>query len=187
MTATLSVLGLYKYDDTIFENLVLPEGVDPQIAVDSILFDNAELEIMYPNPEWIKELIGVWSTRELPIWERILNAVNKDYNPIENYNRTETITQTDTGVSTANASNTDTHKVTGYNSGAFVDQFQDSGIASTSGNSTLSTSRSSNIKGNIGVTTSQEMLNQELDVVKRLDIYKYISDSFKNRFCLMVY
>ena len=187
MTATLSILGLYNYDETIFENMVLPDGVDPETAVDSILFDNAELEIMYPDPEWMKELIGVWSKRELPIWERILNAINQEYNPIENYNRTENVNQTDTGSSSANGGSTDTHKVTGYNSGSFVDQYQDTGTANSSGSSSLNTQRISNIKGNIGVTTSQQMLNQELDVSKRLDIYKYISDSFKNRFCLMVY
>ena len=183
----MSVLGLYNYDNTIFEKMVLPEGVDPETAVDSILFDNAELEIMYPNPDWLKELINVWSTRELPIWERILNAINQEYNPIENYNRTETYSQTDSGASSATGGGTDTHQVTGYNSGEFVNQSKDINTASSSGNSTLHSNRSSNIKGNIGVTTSQQMLNQELDLVNRLDIYKYISESFKNRFCLMVY
>ena len=187
MRGTLSVLGLYQYDDTIFEDMVLPEGVDAQTAIDSILFDNAELEIMYPDPEWLKELIKLWSTRESVIWGRILNAINQEYNPIENYNRTEDWNQTDTGNSTANGSNTNTHKVAGYNSGDLVNQNQDESHATSGGNSSLQSYRHSNISGNIGVTTSQQMLNQELDVSKRLDIYKYISESFKNRFCLMVY
>ena len=187
MRATLTVLGLYNYDDTIFEDMVLPDEVDPTTAVDSILFDNAELEIMYPDPDWLKELIKVWSTRELPIWERILNAINQEYNPIENYNRTEDWNQTDTGNSSASGSDTNTHRVTGYNSGDMVNQNQDEGYASSNGNSSLQSYHHSNVRGTIGVTTSQQMLNQELDVSKRLDIYKYISDSFKNRFCLMVY
>ena len=187
MRATMSVLGLYQYDDTIFDDMVLPEGVDSQTVVDSILFDNAELEIMYPDPDWLKELIKVWSTRESVIWGRILNAINQEYNPIENYNRTEDWNQTDSGNSTANGSNTDTHSVTGYNSGLLQTQYQDESHATSGGNSSLQSYHHSNVKGNIGVTTSQQMLNQELDVSKRLDIYKYISDSFKNRFCLMVY
>lgn len=187
MRATMSVLGLYNYDDTIFDDMVLPTGVDAQTAIDSILFDNAELEIMYPDPEWLKELIKVWSTRESVIWERILNAINQEYDPIENYNRTEDWNQTDTGNSSANGSSTNTHKVAGYNSGDLVNQNQDEAYTASGGNSSLQTYHHSNIKGNIGVTTSQQMLNQELDVSKRLDIYKYISDSFKNRFCLMVY
>ena len=227
MRSTMSILGLYQWDDTIFENLVVPDGVDASLAVDSILFDNAELEIMYSDPEWMKALIGMWSSRELPVWERIFRAINKTYDPIENYNRTETVTQTDTssqtGADTVTASGTDdytdtvsntithgktdTHKVSGYNGTALVDSTKDQegGTTGESGsvihdgdstsNSTLSHSLSgsgsrsvsSNVKGNIGVTTSQQMLNQEFDVSKRTDIYMYISESFKNRFCLMVY
>lgn len=187
MRSTLSILGLYQWDDTIFENLVVPDGVDASLAVDSILFDNAELEIMYSDPDWMKALIGMWSARELPVWERIFKAISKDYDPLENYNRNETVDQTDTGTSSASGSATNNHKVTGYNDGILVDQNQDTGNSSSSGNSSLTTKRTSNVRGNIGVTTSQQMLNQELDVAKRTDIYLYISESFKNRFCLMVY
>lgn len=199
MRSTLSILGLYQWDDTIFENLELPEGLDASLAVDSILFDNAELEIMYTDPEWMKQLIGVWSKRELPVWERVYKAITQEYDPLENYNRIENWNQTDTGSSSSSGSvsntnnSTDTHKVTGYNDGVLVDQSEDTGVnqgsgqSSTEGESTLQTQHSSTVKGNIGVTTSQQMLNQELDVASRTDIYHYISRSFKNRFCLMVY
>ena len=187
MRATLSILGLYNYDDTIFDDIELPDGVDSSIAIDAILYDCAELEIMYPDPEWMKKLIALWSKRELPVWDRIYKAVNIEYNPIENYNRTEDWNQTDTGNSTANGNSTDTHKVTGYNSGVLVNQSQDEVYSTSSGDSSLQSYHHSNVKGNIGVTTSQQMLNQELDVAKRTDIYNYIVQSFKNRFCLLVY
>ena len=187
MRSTLSILGLYQWDDTIFENLELPEGLEASLAVDAILFDNAELEIMYTDPEWMKQLIGVWSKRELPVWERIYKAITQEYDPLENYNRIENWEQTDTGSSSASGSASDTHKVTGYYDGVLVDQSQDNGTSSSQGNSSLTSEHSSTVKGNIGVTTSQQMLNQELDVASRTDIYHYISRSFKNRFCLMVY
>lgn len=41
--------------------------------------------------------------------------------------------------------------------------------------------------GNIGVTTSQEMLTQEMEIAKIIEVVPIIIDSFKNRFCLMVY
>ena len=43
------------------------------------------------------------------------------------------------------------------------------------------------ISGNIGVTTSQQMLEQELLVAPKLNVYNYIMESFKNRFCLEVW
>lgn len=41
--------------------------------------------------------------------------------------------------------------------------------------------------GNIGVTMSQQLLQAELDTRPKLNIYKYISKSFKKRFCNMIY
>ena len=49
------------------------------------------------------------------------------------------------------------------------------------------TTRTSRIHGNIGVTTSQQMLEQELEVAPKLNIMNIIIESFKNRFCLLVY
>ena len=49
------------------------------------------------------------------------------------------------------------------------------------------TTRTGNVSGNIGVVTSQKMLLEEIGLAPETDIYKYISESFKKRFCLMVY
>ena len=187
MRSTLTILGLYNYDTCIFENLVVPDGVDAATAVNSICMDNADLEIMYPEPDTMKFLIGLWSTRMLPVWERVYKAINTEYNPLENYNRKETYNQTDTGESSASSDATSTNKVAGYNDTTLTNSGQTVDNSSGSGNSKLSSVRMSNVSGNIGVTTSQQMLNQELDVAERTDIYKYISESFKQRFCLMVY
>ncbi len=187
MRATMSILGLFQWDNTIFDEMILPDDVDSSIVIPSILSECAELEVIYPDPDLMKEMIALWSARELPVWERIYNAVTTTYNPLENYNRQEDWNQTDTGSSSGSGSSTDTHKVTGYNSGDWANQSQDEAYASNSGNSSLQTYHTSNVHGNIGVTTSQQMLNQELDVAGRTDIYSYIVRSFKNRFCLMVY
>ena len=188
MTATLSVMGLYNYSPTLFNTMVVPSDyVDMQTAKESILFECAELEVVYPDPAFMQIAIGQWSARELPVWRRIAKAIASEYNPIENYNRTENWNQTDTGTSSGTGSNTNTHKVTGYNSGTLVNQNQDEDYASSTGSSSLQTYHTSNVHGNIGVTTSQEMLRQELEIAPDTDIYAYIVKSFKNRFCLMVY
>lgn len=187
MRATLTILGLYNYDTSIFENLTVPEWVDAATAINSICMDNADLEILYPEPETMKFLIGLWSRRMLPVWTRVYKAISEEYNPLENYNRTETWSQTDTGTSSATSGQTSTNKVAGYNDAILTDREQTEDSSQGSGNSKLSSIRRSNVAGNIGVTTSQQMLNQELDVAERTDIYRYISESFKQRFCLMVY
>lgn len=50
-----------------------------------------------------------------------------------------------------------------------------------------SASRESHIHGNIGVTTSQQMLESELAISEKLNIYDYIVQEFKRRFCILVY
>ena len=191
MRATLSILGLYNFDTSIFKNLVVPDGVDITDAINSIVFDNAELELIYPEPETMTFLIGLWSKREQPIWERIFRVINMKYNPIENYNRSETWTDIENEDTTANTNgnSTNTHKVTGYNDYQLVNSTQDNVTASENGSGSRdkTTSRTGNVSGNIGVVTSQKMLMEELNVAENVDIYKYISESFKRRFCLMVY
>ena len=109
----LSIMGLYNYDDTIFENMQIPEGMDKELIVDSIISDCMELETVYPEPDAMKAMIAVWSKRELPVWNRIRNAELAEYNPIENYHRTEHSTETlanydqHTGTDSNQASGTD--------------------------------------------------------------------------------
>ena len=40
--------------------------------------------------------------------------------------------------------------------------------------------------GNIGVTTTQQMIEQERDMAK-FNIFQFILDEFKQRFCVLVY
>lgn len=50
-----------------------------------------------------------------------------------------------------------------------------------------SASREAHIHGNIGVTTSQQMLQSELEISEKLNVYDYIVQEFKRRFCILVY
>lgn len=45
----------------------------------------------------------------------------------------------------------------------------------------------SRIHGNIGVTTSQQMLQSELDIIPELDLVEFITDDFHSEFNLMMY
>ena len=41
-------------------------------------------------------------------------------------------------------------------------------------------------QGNIGVTTSQQMIREQREIVL-FNLYEFITESFKKQFCLMVY
>ena len=46
MKSSLSILGLYQWDNTLFDPMIVPAGVDKQAVVNNILMDCAELEVL---------------------------------------------------------------------------------------------------------------------------------------------
>lgn len=101
----LSLLGLYEWDNTLFNLLTIPTQLDKETLVKNLLAQTAELEVLYPNPVVLKNLIGVWSAKQLDVWNRLYATTQYDYNPIENYNRYET--GSDSGSRTDTQSGTD--------------------------------------------------------------------------------
>lgn len=104
--ANLSPLGLYQWDQTIFDLMQIPEELDKPTLVDNLLAETAELEVLYPNPVVFKNLVGVWSAKQLDIWNRLYATTQYEYNPIENYNRYETGSDGGTGRTTHSGTDT---------------------------------------------------------------------------------
>ena len=110
--ANLSPLGLYNWDNTIFDLMQIPSALDKDTLVDNLLAETAELEVLYPNPIVFKNLVGVWSSKQIDIWERLYATTQYEYNPIENYNRYETGSDTGTGRTTHSGTDTTTETTT---------------------------------------------------------------------------
>ncbi len=195
MRATISILGLYNLNDTIFDNINLPAEVDHDTLVNNLLAELAELELIYSDFNFMKFMIEVWSSKELPTWERVVKASNKVYDPIENYDRIEewrdNLNQNSAINNQSSGNSTLQHDVAGFNSSDLVNSSKDTNNVSNTGwstdNSNSAGYHSGRVHGNIGVTTSQQMLQSELDIAPKLNVYDFIINSFKNRFCLQVY
>lgn len=212
MRPTVSYLGLYNYDSTIFDDFALPNSVASRKAefVDEILSELGQLEALYPNAEVFKRILKAWSNTRLTEWQRVEAALTAEYNPIHNFDRNEdysdTNTEKETGKSNstsstesnANGTNENTESETAFNTESFKNRTKNAGTDTAS--STASATNESNntvtretkvehtahLYGNIGVTTSQQMINEEL-AMRRGDLESYIIDDFKHRFCVMVY
>jgi hypothetical protein len=87
--ATLSILGLYNYQPAIFDSLTIPTSVDRETLIDNIIMEAAELELLFPNADILGRLIGNWSKTRLAAWNRMIGALDAEYNPIENSDRYE--------------------------------------------------------------------------------------------------
>lgn len=196
--ANLSIMALYGWDNTLFDLLTLPEGLNKETLVNNICAQLAELEIIYPNPEVMKNLIGVWSTACQYEWNKLYQTMLLEYNPIDNYDRTETRTLTSQGSGNSADGGSDTFagngtgKVAGFNSQNTVTRDENvNSSTSTYGKTntesfTKTDAETIRSRGNIGVTTSQQMLEQERNIAK-FNLYDTITEEFKLRFCVLVY
>jgi len=178
MNANISLPALYVFHPEIFDGLQIPNAVNKQILIDRILMDTAELELLYPDPAFLQEMIAIWSKAELQVWTKLQATLELNYNPI--WNKDGTITTETKGNYTDNG--TSTGSVKGFNSDSWAEH--DRMQSNRNGNSGGQETRRET--GNIGVTTTQQMIREERDI-SEFNIYGYISDSFKNRFCLMIY
>lgn len=174
MSATLSIMGLWNYDNTIFNNISIPPELDKQTLVNNLLMECAELEIIYPDPGFMKFALATWSETMLPQWIKLYESTQYEYNPIHNYDRHEEYTDS------SEHHNTDIGSKQGYNETGFVDADK----LQTDGSGELN--HEAHIYGNIGVTTTMQMIKEQRDIVQ-FNVYQKIIDDFKQRFCLLVY
>lgn len=177
---TISVRGMYNFDNALFDKFQVPEQIDKQAVVDSIIIECAELPLVYTNWNIMQGAIGLLSKRRKHAWERMATALFEDYNPLHNFDRYEESTDDENTNSTGTATGVNT--VNGYNGDAEHDKQTTDGKSETKrGNK-----HNAHLYGNIGVTTSAKMLEEELEIRKQ-DLISIIVREFKENFCIMVY
>lgn len=85
----LTLIGLYNHRPDLFDKLVLPADYDRDTFIDTVLLDHGEKRVTYPEPEFFKYAVGVWSRKWSESLERIARALTTEYNPLHNYDRYE--------------------------------------------------------------------------------------------------
>lgn len=193
--ATLTLIGLYNEDNTIFDLLTVPADLNKETLVNNILLRSGEFEVLYPDPEFMKFSIGAFSDVWQATFERWVNALAIEYNPLENYDRKEDWTDIrnghNSGTTSGRTNSTTTNKVSAYDAGDELttrgaDVLAGADSSSSSGESHEGATHDGRIHGNIGVTTSQQMLQSELDL-GYWNVYEKITDLFLTHFVIPVY
>ena len=114
----LSPMGLFNWDNTVFDLMQIPAQLDRETLINNILAETMELEVLYTNPTVFKNLLGVWSAKQIDVWNRLYATTQYEYNPIENYNRYET--GSDSGSGSTKHTGTDTTAETTAHGGADI-------------------------------------------------------------------
>lgn len=204
MRGTLSVLGLYNEDNTLFEDFSLPESdhIELDTLVENILAECAELEVLYADPVMFKHILKYWSKSRLHVWQELADTMEYDYNPIWNkdvhdhevIHHTKDMTTTYSDQASNTSSGTTTNQAVAFNSGTFDDREKDisSGSMSSTDNSTTrdagaqDENRELISQGNQGVTSTQQLIKEQREI-SEFSLYDIIIKEFKLRFCLLVY
>ena len=180
--ATLSILGLYKYDSSIFDLLQLPASLDRQTLIDNLLMECGVMETYIPDPDIMKRAIGYWSAKCIGVWEALQKTKEYNYNPI--WNKDGVFTEKETRDLRGTGRTGTVNAVSAYDQSGFTNQAKGDVDAATTDAGTITRERTE--KGNIGLTSTQSLIQEQREV-ENFNVYDVIIQDFKHRFCVMVY
>ena len=223
----LTLIGLYNFDNTLFDSLELPDEYDKQTFIDSLLIEHGEKCILYSNPDFMKYSIGAWGRKWALELERIAQALKAEYDPIYNYDRFEEYTDNEgrklTSTTNAGHKATDSpdfdviretndnavteNQTSAYNSSSYQPESKtivDGGketattkgktqdLAETSNSKTddaetRNFSHKAHLYGNIGVTTSAQMVTEVVQQRFKYNLYGTAAKLFANELLIGIY
>ena len=162
---------------------------------------------LYSEPETMQAAIAHWFNYMAYDISKMIELAQTEYLPLENYRRheDETIwrhtkdenTIEDTGTITDDIDGTNTGEVSAYNESTYSPERKQT--VDQTNKRTLDTERSDDterqhdernsrtVYGNIGTMTSQDMFNQELDLLQRFNPYDWIVDRLQSELFLGIW
>ena len=207
----MTLIGLYNYENSferdLFRNLNLPEGFDKDTFVNALLLEHGEKCILYTNPQFFADAIGVWSAKYSLELSRIYDALTAEYNPIWNYDRNEEwddhrgtkyTSQTNAGHKATDSpdftvaqtvAGTTEHEVSADNSSAYQPDYKDTtnaGTTKTSGK-TEDLSETSNSKTDDSTTDNSKHNGHIWGNVGVTTSASMVSEVVKQRFSMSLY
>ena len=223
-------------DNTLFNGVVFPQNINSEFLIETIVDKVAFLEPVYPEYALFNRKIKSFFNRSNSNYQKIIDVLLIDYDPISNYDRKEILSTTtlnsekteknnsltsnstdslDSSTNSSTNSSTDSANQTAnsrssFDSGGLVDTDRvdstgsDTGVESgkidkidkgvvdknevgveKEGIEGQEDVKSENrISGNIGVTTSQQMIESEVKLRKLINVYELIAKDFMCNFML---
>lgn len=177
--ATLSLLGLYNYDESLLDGLIeslpnrygIPSGyadsyytdviIDPQTVVENLLVECAEFEILYSDFNALKRIIKIWSAKEKLVWQKMYNTICYKYNPI--WNKDGKFVWTERQSATGKKTETEKGSKTTDTNGTTNDEYTSTSNTTnkTTGTGTNTRTGSDETTGKVSAYDSTDFQNRE--------------------------
>ena len=192
----------------MLDGVTLPTNdLDPDLLKSVIVERCGLLEPLYSEPEVMKEVISIWFRSHQWNIAHVIDLIKTAYKPLENYDRHEDLSRgkTDTRNRTQNYSeegsvitNQETERtVAAFNTSEYspADKTISDGrtTTETGGNTSGTDAGSENehaenyIHGNIGVTTTQAMFLEELNLLGGFNAYTFITEMLAKDLMLSIW
>ena len=83
----ITLIGLENYlnpDHSVFENITLPDGINKDILIGTILLRCQEFELLYTDPDFMIAAVNIWSRKNYWTFDKWVKLINKSYDPLFN-------------------------------------------------------------------------------------------------------
>ena len=195
--ATINFFDILALEPNFFAEADIDERIDRVKLSQSILRRCGTLLPVYTNSTLFKFFSDIFFSEKKETISKLLDTVKAEYNPIDNYDRTETIERTSTleaGIGnditvTPNIEQEDL--ISAHDSSEYApkskttNRGEEKRVTKQSGENKTIEKVTTKTHGNIGVTTTQEMLTQERKIAL-FDIYQWIAIEFEQQFFICV-
>ena len=216
MPGTLSIQGLLSFDPTLFDTMPLPDGLDRETVVGTIVYECAPFEVLIPQPELFKRLLNLFARRRLPVWQKLYESTVQRYDILVDIETTRQYSGSDTDIRTPDltrtrspdlttegqnsGSDTVEQKVSAFNSADYANREKQTTTLGTNnrvhstGTDTeteTGTEKTVRERGTSEHTTGRSRPAAELLQAEReaalFDVVHFIATDVKCNFCIMVY
>lgn len=207
----ITLNGFYRYDPTLFDGAPIPEGMDKPTVIRYIMKTSGDLYPWHQSLPDLKQNIADWFTVNEFNFGKIWEAYHSEFGILDNVDRYEDIKDTVTsgGADTTSMSNqasgsdSSDSLAQGDTSAFNSDQYEpatqqssnttatygrkDESTATTEYGRTGETVHTAHIHGNIGVTTSEQLIESAVKMYSSADVYKRIAQMFEAEFLIQLY
>lgn len=191
---TLTLAGMYEYDSTIFDDIDIPEGMEKDNIVMTILGACGGNEVRYPNPKILKAMIQNFFYINAFKYAELWKTTQYDYDPLVNYDLEIEVSRSRGDDRTLNgsieSSGTSEAQVSAFDSSSYsperkaIDSSENSTSETESANGWDTETRHEH--GDNSARSTQYMIKEQRDVVD-FNLYLIIADEFEDYITIPVY
>lgn len=206
----LTLGGLYNYDNTLFDEIVIPDNVDKSTLIGEIMRQAGGNESRYQDPNVLKQMINIFFKSNEWTFSELWKTTEYEYDPLVNYdleisetrkreeNNDRTRKVENSGNNTTKSSETMENSVSAYNvsdyspkdktktDGTNENTAKSSGTETENNKGDGTETVTRHEKGDNSARSTQYMIKEQREIVN-FNWYQIVADEFENELTIPLY